>query len=68
MAFRSLFAKDETGETVFNPAAMADMGIAKPDSVYSVCGEWFALRNGIESGPYMSAELAKKAPDITEAK
>lgn len=59
MAFRSLFAKSETGETIFNPAAMSDMGIAKPDAVYSICGQWFTLRDGVEAGPFDTVEEAK---------
>jgi hypothetical protein len=61
MAFRSLFAKDENGRTIFNPAVMTDMGMPKPDEVYSVCGVWWALRNGVEFGPFVSAEAAKEA-------
>ena len=59
MAFRSLFAKSETGETIFNPAAMSDMGLEKPDAIYSICGQWFALRGGQEFGPFASLEAAR---------
>lgn len=68
MAFRSLFVKDPEGNTTFNPAAFADMGVPKPDAIYSICGDWFAFVKGTEYGPFTSYNNAFVAAKVKGAK
>jgi len=68
MAFRSLFAHDENGQMIFNPAAMADMDIERKDAIYSICGNWFAFRGGREYGPFASVHEARRAMNVEERK